>query len=240
MHRQLSNIVRASLRSCYCHQFLMEAPQLPAADTSSRSRKLSTTPPQKEGWLSSKMMETRQRFGMAEKPKSYYRLKGLELFRGVESVDWKEYFRVFNMPDTFHSWFLVIELHMWMLNVRINNEGGAGDHLKRFSLESMWDASKIRAKNLESYSSSSLRESFDDLYEELMAAFLMYDLGLLGSDVDLANALWYRFLQEKCDDPEKLELLVRHIRKQIDLLEKLSKEEFIDKTGVTWLPLSSK
>lgn len=239
MYRQLPNILRGSSRLCYCHQVFTEAMTVPRVNTSLQSKRLSSLPPQNEGWLSRKMMETRVRFGLTERPTAYYRLRGLELFRGVEVVDWQEYFKLFNMPDTFHSWFLVIELHMWMLNVRVNNEGKEGDLLKRFSLESMWEEARKRAKSLESYTPSSIREGFDDLYEELMAAFLMYDYGLLGSDVDLANALWYRLLQENCDDPEKLELLVRHVRRQVQLLENLSKEELIHKASVPWLPLSS-
>lgn len=60
-----------------------------------------------------------------------------------------------------------------------------------------------------------------------MASFLMYDLGLLSSDVELANALWYRFLQEKCDDPEKLELLVKHVRKQVNNSDAICKTSYL-------------
>ncbi len=34
-----------------------------------------------------------------------------------------EFMDVFRMPDTFFSWFLVTELHLWMLSVRIMAEG---------------------------------------------------------------------------------------------------------------------
>lgn len=144
------------------------------------------------------------------------------------------------MPDTFHSWFLVIELHMWMTSVRCSDEGKEGELIKQFSIEYMWEGAQKRAKKLESYAPSALRKGFDDLYEEFVAAFLMYDHGLLTSDVALADVLWYRFLQRNCDDPEKLELLVKYVRKQIHHLDGLSKEDFIDRINFTWLPLSEK
>lgn len=52
------------------------------------------------------------------------------------------------MPDTFHSWFLVIELHMWMLSVRLNTEGQEGELLKKFAIEYMWAESLKRSKKL--------------------------------------------------------------------------------------------
>ncbi|KAK3927642.1 Ubiquinol-cytochrome-c reductase complex assembly factor 1 [Frankliniella fusca] len=206
-------------------------------------------------WLSKKMMNTRLRLGLCPRPHPYYRLRGLTLFQGVEAVDWKQYFKVFQMKDTFHSWFLVIELHMWMLNVRGARENKEGDLLKKYSLEYMWETALKRAKKLESYAPSAISKGFDDLHDELVAAFLLYDYGLLTSDVELAGALWFRFFKENCDDPEKIELLLKHVRKQVQtsilftsltsvlqlqLLEDMPKEEFVDRANVRWLPLSEK
>ncbi|XP_043498899.1 ubiquinol-cytochrome-c reductase complex assembly factor 1 isoform X2 [Polistes fuscatus] len=33
----------------------------------------------------------------------------------VDKIDYSVFFKDFNMPDTFYSWFLVTELHVWML-----------------------------------------------------------------------------------------------------------------------------
>ena len=68
---------------------------------------------------------------------------------------------------------------------------------------------------LQSYSASSLRTSFAILHEEFLAAYVLYDYGLLSSDMALAEAVWYRFFEEKGNDPERVELLVKHIRKQV-------------------------
>ena len=35
-------------------------------------------------------------------------------------VDLERFFKTFDMPDTYYSWWLVTELHVWMLCVRLN------------------------------------------------------------------------------------------------------------------------
>lgn len=234
-----------STRQCLFDPIAVNKSHTPPIFTSHQIRYLSTPQnssllAEEDTWLSKRMMNTRLKLGMAPRVKPYYRLRGLCLFQSVEKVNWIDFFRVFNMPDTFHSWFLVIELHMWMTSVRCSDEGKEGELIKQFSIEYMWEGAQKRAKKLESYAPSALRKGFDDLYEEFVAAFLMYDHGLLTSDVALADVLWYRFLQRNCDDPEKLELLVKYVRKQIHHLDGLSKEDFIDRINFTWLPLSEK
>ena len=47
---------------------------------------------------------------------------------------------------------------------------------------------------------------------------MIYDLGLAGSDVDLANSIWRRFyLRIEDPDIKKIELLVKYIRKTVSV-----------------------
>ena len=41
----------------------------------------------------------------------------LDLF--LQAIDLKEFMKAFDMPDTFFSWFLVTELHVWLLGARL-------------------------------------------------------------------------------------------------------------------------
>ena len=41
----------------------------------------------------------------------------LDLF--PQAIDLKEFMKAFDMPDTFFSWFLVTELHVWLLGARL-------------------------------------------------------------------------------------------------------------------------
>ena len=47
-------------------------------------------------------------------------------FNVLSQVDLQTFFEMFDMPDTYYSWWLVTELHAWMLCVRLSvgNSGG--------------------------------------------------------------------------------------------------------------------
>ena len=51
-------------------------------------------------------------------------------------------------------------------------------------------------------------------------ALLLYDVGVVGSDKDLANALWKRIYNGEDDvNPEQLEMLVKYVRKTLLMLD---------------------
>ena len=74
----------------------------------------------------------------------------------------------------------------------------------------------------------------------------MYDEGIVGSDIQLANALWRRFflsmreVEEGSEDgqllpdPEKLELLVRYVRRTASYLDSKDATEIIVKQQIVW------
>jgi hypothetical protein len=53
------------------------------------------------------------------------------------------------MPDTFYSWFLVTELHVWILMVRTMAEGEEGRFVRNNIVEAMWEDVSTRVKKLE-------------------------------------------------------------------------------------------
>lgn len=52
------------------------------------------------------------------------------------------------MPDTFNSWFLVTELHVWMLMVKAMEIGGDGRLIRNFIVEAMWEDVSTKGKKL--------------------------------------------------------------------------------------------
>ena len=52
------------------------------------------------------------------------------------------------MPDTFYSWFVITELHVWMLMVRCMAEGPDGQVLRNCIVQSMWNDVNQRTKQL--------------------------------------------------------------------------------------------
>lgn len=166
----------------------------------------------------------------------------------AQNVDVKEFFTILDMPDTFFSWFLVTELHVWMLSVRLMEEGPLGRSLRNFVVEALWVDCDGRAKLVGDMSSSARTTMVNDMAEEFQVALFVYDEGLLGGDMDLAGALWRRFflsqpLEEDEElpppDPEKIELLVKYVRKTIKYLEDYDGDRMFQKCEVEWLPLDS-
>lgn len=45
---------------------------------------------------------------------------------------------VCNMPDSFQSWFLIAQLHLWLCMVRLKREGKDGDYLIKQVVSMFW------------------------------------------------------------------------------------------------------
>lgn len=168
---------------------------------------------------------------------SYY------LYESVaDHLNYADFFDKFDMPNTFNSWFLITELHVWMLLVRSMAEGAEKNQDGRFMrntiVEAMWTDVSSRAKKLAAHNPSRVRQQTEMLSQQFQAALINYDEGLLGDDKTLAGALWRRFfVKEETCDLEKIELLVKYVRSQMDVLERMAPEEFIVKPKVQWLPI---
>ena len=52
------------------------------------------------------------------------------------------------MPDTFLSWFLVMELHVWMVSVRLMADVNHGKRMRDELLNMMWEDHDKRIKKL--------------------------------------------------------------------------------------------
>lgn len=70
----------------------------------------------------------------------------------ADKINYLAFFNDFNMPNTFNSWFLVTELHVWMLLLRSMAEGSEsgedGRFLRNCIVETLWGDVNTRAKKL--------------------------------------------------------------------------------------------
>ncbi|GLV42029.1 uncharacterized protein CBL_05012 [Carabus blaptoides fortunei] len=167
--------------------------------------------------------------------KSRLKVTGYLLYESVaDKIAYSQFFEQYFLPDTFYSWFVVTELHVWMLLARIMNEGEDGRFIRNCIVQAMWADVSIRAKKLGAANPSGVRTQIDILSQQFQAALVAYDEGLLSNDKVLANAIWRRVFQQDCDNPEHLESLVQYVRKQIKLLDSHSTEELLNKRQITW------
>ncbi|XP_016990294.1 ubiquinol-cytochrome-c reductase complex assembly factor 1 [Drosophila rhopaloa] len=177
-------------------------------------------------------------------PNSKARLKVTShlLYESVaDKINYVAFFRDFNLPNTFNSWFLVTELHVWLLLMRSMAEGSEtgedGRFLRNCIVEAMWGDVNTRAKKLGAHNPSRTRQQIETLSEQFQAALITYDEGIMSDDRVLACALWRRFFEMNCDDYAQIERLVKYVRQQAVMLDSLSRDQFIIKPKVAWLDL---
>jgi len=177
-------------------------------------------------------------------PKSKLRASGYVLLTHcTQMTDLEKFFQTFEMPDTFYSWFLVTELHVWLLGARVMRDGDYGRLVRNAMVEALWQDCDIRAKSVADMAASMRSKNINAIAEEFQAALFVYDEGLLGNDIDLANSLWRRFFlsmreaeddEDQLPDPEKLELLVNYVRRVIRYLDTTESVDIIVKNKITW------
>ncbi len=141
----------------------------------------------------------------------------------VDGIKYHEIFLKFNLPNTFNSWFLITELHVWMLMVRAMAEGSEkgqdGKFVRNSIVEAMWTDVNKRAKKLKAGNTSEVRNQIHILSEQFQAALITYDEGLMFDDKVLAGALWRRFFEMNCENYEHLETMVKYVRKHVRIFE---------------------
>ncbi|KAH8397569.1 hypothetical protein KR222_010255 [Zaprionus bogoriensis] len=175
----------------------------------------------------------------------------------ADKINYVSFFNDFKLPNTFNSWFLVTELHVWLLLVRSMAEGSEagedGRFLRNCIVEAMWGDVNMRAKKLgvsmlhfvmlhllsfcsalQANNPSRTRQQIETLSEQFQAALIAYDEGIMSDDRVLACALWRRFFEMECDDYAQIERLVKYVRQQALMLDNLTREQFIVKPNVAW------
>ncbi|KAH8314659.1 hypothetical protein KR074_006849 [Drosophila pseudoananassae] len=180
--------------------------------------------------------------GFTPNTKARLKVTSHMLYESVaDKINYVAFFNDFKLPNTFNSWFLVTELHVWLLLMRAMAEGSEtgedGRFLRNCIVEAMWGDVNTRAKKLGANNPSRTRQQIETLSEQFQAALIAYDEGIMSDDIVLAGALWRRFFEMNCDDYVKIERLVKYVRQQAVMLDSLSRDQFITKPKVAWLDL---
>lgn len=169
-----------------------------------------------------------------------YALKRATIFHYqacTDKLDFELYFEKFKLPDTLFSFFLVVQLHVWMCQARSMLEGPEGRLLRNELLARMWQDIDLRLQNYEIYNFKERIAIMNDLLYHNQAAILSYDEGLLADDKTLANALW-RTLYAKSDvEAATLEYAVKYVRKQMDHLKLIGPRDWCLDGKFDWGPI---
>ncbi|KAL6442122.1 hypothetical protein ACFW04_002434 [Cataglyphis niger] len=171
-----------------------------------------------------------KKIGLLDVQKYRYMAIGNQVYENVVAqIDYPFFYKYFNMADTFFSWFLVTELHIWMIIIRYMAEGDAGKLVRNSVVSTLWQDTNARAENLGKITERVRNKQIKEISEQFNAALIGYDEGIQSDDKVLAGALWRRFFHLECNNPEHIETLIIYVRKQICLFDNLPSHEILKK-----------
>ncbi|KAK3774851.1 hypothetical protein RRG08_008401 [Elysia crispata] len=178
-------------------------------------------------------------YGKLRVPNYKLKLSGYHLYICcTDFIDFPQFVQDINIPDTFASWFQLLQLHVWLLNVKLSQIGLEGVLLKENVYKAMWQNVEIRLDTFKDLLGSEKRNFMQSFYSSMILSTLYYDEGLIGSDKQLANALWISLYRMSEDvDPEKLDLMVAYVRKQVYFHDQLDAEALMLPGYIPFLPL---
>lgn len=156
----------------------------------------------------------------------------------TDPINHIHFFNVLGMPDTFNSWHKITELHVWMCAVRMGNESHTGKFIRNEIVKAFWQDVDKRSSRLGPEVLVGRKKAVGALSDQFRAALFGYDEGFLREDRHLAAAIWRHFFAMDCDDPQRIELLVYYVRKQIENLESQDSHRLMDEGIVEWLAIS--
>ncbi|BES92268.1 Ubiquinol-cytochrome C chaperone [Nesidiocoris tenuis] len=166
------------------------------------------------------------------------RAAGFKLYEQIaDQIDYATFMTKLELPDTFYSWFMITELHVWMLMARLMANPYDGRSVRNNIVEALWKDVTTRAKQLGPEHSSVVRSQISELNQGFQAALVLYDEGLLSSDKVLACALWRRFFNRNCSSAHQLELMVLYVRHTIRVLDSIELEDLVNDKRINWIPI---
>lgn len=152
-----------------------------------------------------------------------------------DKINAESYFKTFQLPDTLFSFFLVVQLHVWMCQARSMQEKSPfGRKMRNEILARMWTDFEYRVTKM-SVTSDKKRELFQDLLYHHQAAILSYDSGNR-DDKTLASALWRTLFTKHEVDPITIELAVRYVRHQMAHIRSIDSHHWCTSGRFDWAP----
>ncbi|XP_033727505.1 ubiquinol-cytochrome-c reductase complex assembly factor 1-like isoform X2 [Pecten maximus] len=146
-----------------------------------------------------------------------------------DHTDHGQFIEALGLPDTFNTWFLVNELHIWIILTRLNFEGVEGRYFRNVLITMMWKSTETRMKEMETVTFSERKEYSEQMKHHLQNAFLFYDEGLLSDDKALANALWNILFERNDVTASQMELIVHYVRREVFRVDQIDSKALLSK-----------
>lgn len=151
---------------------------------------------------------------------------------GVES-----FFDTFKLQDTLFSFYLVVQIHVWMCQARSMQESDrrVGKKLRNEIVARMWTDFEDRITQLDVHAPKIKGQIMEDLLFHHQGAMMSYDSGLI-DDKTLACALWRTLFSKDQADPRVIELAVRYVRTQLAHIRSIDSRHWCTNGRFDWAP----
>ena len=153
----------------------------------------------------------------------------------LKEIEFDEFFSNLKLPDTMQSWFLIMQLHMWLCLVRFKQEEENGKLITQELTSIFWKDLEYRMRELGSMGTVQLKKTLYKMGTQFIGLILAYDEGIMSTDSLLASAVWRNFFKS---DPEcvlHVDTMVEYIRRQARHTETWTPLNII-KGQISWLP----
>jgi cytochrome b pre-mRNA-processing protein 3 len=156
-------------------------------------------------------------------------VSGIRLYLCIQKqIDYDKFFKLCEARDVFVSFSLITYLHVWMISVRLAQEGRSGEYVKQQLVQAMWDDIAKRINVLATLKTKTKRESYEKLNNIFRAALFGYDEGILSDDCILAAAIWRHLLEMRdIGDLRVLTRLCEYVRKNVKHLDGIQENEIM-------------
>lgn len=171
------------------------------------------------------------RAGSVGGSKYYYDCKnqGLQFAKEELSETAKFYYETLQLPRSFSQWFQITSLHIWLLFVRMRAMPFKyGKDYQQKLVDRFFKDIEMRLSEEMNVQSGRIIDTYlKDFNDQLKGVILSYDEGLITDDATLAALVWRNlFNGERNVDLVHVEAMVRYIRMQLYVLDKISDREF--------------
>ncbi|EDQ89140.1 uncharacterized protein MONBRDRAFT_32573 [Monosiga brevicollis MX1] len=140
------------------------------------------------------------------------------------------FYRVCDLPDTFQSWYLITQLHLYFFLVWLKQAGGDGPFVYKQMVTLFWEDVDHRMRIMGVDDRTIQQESLRELFSMFYGLIFAYDEGVAGDDMTLAAALWRNMFHDaRADvDGQKLAVMVEYVRREMLRLDQTDVAKLIE------------
>jgi len=132
------------------------------------------------------------------------------------------FFKGSGLQESFHTWYAITVLHLWMVFVRLRRDGRAGQELSQTIFDNFWADAEARMVESKISNPITLSRAVKHFTRVYYGAVVAYDESL-GShddaDMLLAEALWRNIFGMEEIEAVPLEEFVEYVRRELTNLD---------------------